>query len=775
MRTKSNLLFLKYQNEFNRLINPIGALLTDYYSPGDDVYLLAGVNFHQRNGIITEQVLPKDFDVSGYDYLLVADAESANGRTIVSRWFITGKEDDRNGMCVVSLKRDLISDFFDDVKKADFMMVRGNLDFGNVGTVSATRKVDPLLFQPEGKEYNQVKKNVYYLNRFGLSHGSEPTWIIGYVAKNIKGYQTVEIPEVGGLITFGKVWGLEFSDSKIQSNIDDAFDIVAMPYLDCKIQYTDGGGTTHVYQQSAKASLAIMTSLAAKGLFYDIQLVPYITGMGSDIVINTNNGNVVATTSNFSTPNSGLQINHFEPFEYGVYKGNYPGDAQCAHSSSSITVEFPADWPTGGTLESVVFVSDTGATEVSDWHWWEGKTTYSLKNSRYKFVSGTDYNVSGTTITFVDPQLKDDLFNMMDNGKAHLELVYKYGSNPGNIQPLLMSLAKSKETFSLSHGAGNIAQTAIKEENELKLYRLVSPNHNGIFEWSPAKDFCIRESGTTTNWNCTSSSFDVALDLKPFDPYIRVCPNFTPGSTGTIRQSGLYGTQLPHGRGLICDGDFSLTMPTSAWQQYKLNNKTFASSFSRELTTLDKKNMADTIKDATLGIGGATAAGAVAGAKFGGAYGAIAGAVAGVGIGGYRLAKNIALRQDQVDKMKAEFNMNIRSIMARPDSITKVSPLDPDNTLFPCLEVYEATDEEKAQFRAKMRLTGMLANKETTIESQMTNVTVQYPLVIGADSYQYFEGSIIRMPSATDATPEMIEEINNQLSMGVYLHLNLFN
>jgi hypothetical protein len=74
-----------------------------------------------------------------------------------------------------------------------------------------------------------------------------------------------------------------------------------------------------------------------------------------------------------------------------------------------------------------------------------------------------------------------------------------------------------------------------------------------------------------------------------------------------------------------------------------------------------------------------------------------------------------------------------------------------------------------------MRLTGMLANKETTIESQMTNVTVRYPLVIGANSYQYFEGSIIRMPSATDATPEMIEEINNQLSMGVYLHLDLFN
>jgi hypothetical protein len=76
-----------------------------------------------------------------------------------------------------------------------------------------------------------------------------------------------------------------------------------------------------------------------------------------------------------------------------------------------------------------------------------------------------------------------------------------------------------------------------KLSNELDVYRLCSPNYNGLFEWSNVK-------------NDRTDKFNIDCTLRPYNPYIHVTPVF--------KTSGLYGQDFDDQRGLICQGDFSI-------------------------------------------------------------------------------------------------------------------------------------------------------------------------------------------------------------------------
>lgn len=791
-----DLLFTKLNSYANRLIikkvNTFDDVI-DEFNPENAV--LEDVNFHQGDGINAEQVVNIDFEDFSFDYLFVAYSDD-DDKKVVSRWYVIGKNDNRRGQTNVSLKRDLISDYLDEVVKSPFMMERGNLDFGSQGPTSSSRRTDPLVFLKEEQQYNQIKKAQHLLYRYGRDFededGNEPAWIVGYVPKNIKGYQTVEIQELGIGQNYGRIWGMYFDEDGIQNNRSDAFNVLAMPLKDCSFYKSVGN---QFYHQKRDVSIAIMTALAAKGLIYDLQVVPYLPKMadvqGTGLYWNKTADTLDMSAFNYASAKTG-PYDHVQFMEYGIYKGNYPGNVQCTHSASDIKAVLPVDWPASGTLIEVVFVSDTGQNSVSDWNIWTGTTEYSLVNNRYVFVSGTDYNYdSGTrTITFVSPNLKDDLFKMMDQGLAHLEIVYKQGTAPStdgvqNVFPGIVSLAYSNDEFNVEiDSAGTNVDTAIQRDDlklsaNTDLYRLVSPNQEGIFEWSPAMNSVTRQIGVnTTRFYCGWNRYKVAVSLKPFNPYIRVCPDFEYDNQGVGSYfKSLYGENFKDGRGLICQGDFSLTMPSNAWQTYQLNNKTYASAFSREISTLEKKNAFGIAND-IMGAVGSTAGGAVAGGLKGGIPGAVAGAVVGLTTGTYKAIQGGILRRDAIDKAKADFNMSLQSIQARPDSLTKVSALDQDNKIWPYVEVYSATDEEKELFESRLCIEGMKAHKKTTIYRQMVGVTVNYPYEpegpgVVNQVYQFFSGTILKMENST-ATPEMINEINNELATGVYFNVNNF-
>lgn len=105
-----------------------------------------------------------------------------------------------------------------------------------------------------------------------------------------------------------------------------------------------------------------------------------------------------------------------------------------------------------------------------------------------------------------------------------------------------------------------------KISNQCDMYRLVSPNFNGQFEFNLAKND-IKEL----------SVFNVDYTYMPYNPYIHVNPQF----------SGLYGQDFNDARGLICGGDFSLARITDAWQSYQLQNKNYQNIFDRQIQNMD--------------------------------------------------------------------------------------------------------------------------------------------------------------------------------------------
>ena len=103
-----------------------------------------------------------------------------------------------------------------------------------------------------------------------------------------------------------------------------------------------------------------------------------------------------------------------------------------------------------------------------------------------------------------------------------------------------------------------------KTEYETKMYRLCSTGYATAFEFSPTKNYGVNYF----NYQCT---------YKPFNPYIRISPNF----------KGMYGQEFEDNRGLVVSGDFSLPQVTDEWKNYQVNNKNYDVSFNRQLQSMD--------------------------------------------------------------------------------------------------------------------------------------------------------------------------------------------
>lgn len=248
-----------------------------------------------------------------------------------------------------------------------------------------------------------------------------------------------------------------------------------------------------------------------------------------------------------------------------------------------------------------------------------------------------------------------------------------------------------------------------KINNECYLYRLVSPNYSGQFEFSLAKN-----NGLT--------KFNVDYTYRPYNPYIHVNPDF----------GGLYGQDWDDARGLICGGDFSLPIVSSAWTDYQVSNKNYQEIFDRQIANMDVNNQIaleqvnfQKITSAITGPIGGAAGGALTGAKLGGGYGAVAGAALGtagglaLGLIGGQLDENWLLRQQAEAKDYAidMYGYQLGNIQALPYSLTKTSAITYNNRLVPILETYSATDTEKQALKNKLIRDGMTVMVVDTVSN----------------------------------------------------------
>lgn len=333
--------------------------------------------------------------------------------------------------------------------------------------------------------------------------------------------------------------------------------------------------------------------------------------------------------------------------------------------------------------------------------------------------------------------------------------VIRIGSNPIGVVYWLKSCQLEKTLINADYvidvPADNLSARVL---NETTMWRLVSPNQASMFDFS-----AVRNGGV--------SGYNIDVAFKPFTPYICVAPIF----------SDLYGGNYNDGRGLIFSGEFSLDQVSSAWNEYKYNNKNYELIFNRQIATMDVSNTyaartaeqqrVTNVMSTVTGTMKGAGSGAFIGGKVGGAYGAVAGAVIG---GGTALAsgmvnaaydsenaKNeIKIRALDRQNAIAQYQYQLSNIQARGDTITKISTFNPNNKIYPVLETYTCTYQERTQLATSIKWNG--------ISLEMFGSASDFGMNGG-----YLSLTPLRLTGAP-LNPEIYNQIVQELAVGIYLY-----
>ena len=288
--------------------------------------------------------------------------------------------------------------------------------------------------------------------------------------------------------------------------------------------------------------------------------------------------------------------------------------------------------------------------------------------------------------------------------------------------------------------SNSIQITNKKQQSQTDKWRLVSPNYSGQFEFN-------------ATLNNGVDFFNVDCTYKPYNPYIHINPNF----------KNLYGQDFNDARGLIVGGDFSLPQTTDAWAQYELSNKNYQQMFDRQIQNMEVNNAVQREQQKwqiASGAVGAGVSGAFTGALVGGPVGALVGGVLGAGasavagIRDYQLSEQ--LRQEAIDYKIDQFGYSLGNIQALPYSLAKTSAFTYNNKIFPILEYYTCTEEEKQALTDKLYYNGMTVMRIGTIQEFLRSEP------------SYIKGKLIRLED-TDNNFHTVNEIANEINKGVFI------
>lgn len=307
-----------------------------------------------------------------------------------------------------------------------------------------------------------------------------------------------------------------------------------------------------------------------------------------------------------------------------------------------------------------------------------------------------------------------------------------------NVLGVILNISQSSFSFDIPLNEP-IQITNKKQQALCDMYRLCSPNYNGVFEFNVAKNDGI----TRFNVDCT---------YLPFNPYIHINPDF----------KNLYGSDFDDSRGLIVGGDFSLPIITDKWETYKLNNKNYEQIFNRQIQNMEVNNAIQRQKEAIgifTGAGQAGIQGAMTGSLVGGPLGALAGIATGAmsfgaGLLDWQLAERA--RQEALDYTKDQFGYQLGNIKALPDGISKTTAYTKNNKIFPFLEYYTCTDVEKEALANKIKYNGMTVMRIGTISEFIR------------PEKSYIKGQLIRIEEFEEDF-HILNEIANEVNKGVFV------
>ena len=155
--------------------------------------------------------------------------------------------------------------------------------------------------------------------------------------------------------------------------------------------------------------------------------------------------------------------------------------------------------------------------------------------------------------------------------------------------------------------------------------------------------------------------------------------------------------------------------------------------------------------------------GVVSGALVGGGVGAVLGGALGAAtsaIGASQdLRLNDKLRNEAIDYTKDQFGYQLGNIKALPVSLSKTTAYTINNKIYPFLEYYTCSEDEKNALKNKLKYNGMTVMVVGKLRDY-----------INTDITQYVKGQLIRFDTTGDYLDfHEVNDLANELNKGVFM------
>ena len=783
-----------YNNYYNRIYKRENTIQEYIDASSEYVVFQDGMNFEYRDGINTEKLFNTGAFTGEPNYLLLK--ENANDTVPSSRWFVVEWEMVRGNQYKAVLRRDLLADNYDAIMASPCFIEKGYVG-----------PEDSAIFNKENITVNQIKTRETL-----LKDDSKTAWIVGYIAQDhpaLSDKQFTLDPDVDMVIS-GNHTDWEYSNlvdgnehitlnpTSINNNMRFVLRWLGSASEDRRTEFMFNSSNHNSYRvYPAQVSDYWQTDLNSATKFIDsdwYSLIDWNTCL--DKVLLDNPSWASKDTFDYLVSIVGKKIQ----FQDGVYALTLTADTDAYQDNWSY-------WANGelynylyGIVNANLENGITSAyrypvayrlfikkfrftlTQVQNV---QGTYKYSLPQSVKKlddapykmfcmpYYTGSGrytFSLDGSTFIYVDKDIQMgwamSLAKELGNSLYDLQILpycplsnWRGRSNTSGIwsvdKTVDVDYIELKGANELKYGYCSFCGVSSKEqflsqysieimdyklENQCDMYRLCSPNYASVFEFNASRNGGVE-------------GYNVRYTYKPYQPFINVARKF----------GRLYGKDFKDNRGLILSGDFSLPIVKDAWINYQLQNKNYQLAFDRQIENLEVNygwQRSQGIANVVAGTvqGGTT--GSMAGGMMGGVPGAIAGAVVGTGgalaTGITDLEMQKALHNEAIDYAKDNFGFQLGNIKALPNTLNKVSSIVANSKLFPFVEYYTCTDEEKKAFDDKLKYNGMTIGRIGHI------LDFKHP-----DAQTYVKGQIIRLEGEFET--HTANEIANEFMKGWYI------
>lgn len=791
-----NLYFLKWNSYYNRTYKPLLSV-----NEAEIVGVIENCsNWNPNDGVDAEQVTAYNTFVKIPDYMAVVE----DGK-ITSRWYVIECVRTRNGQFKVSLHRDLIADYYESIKDSPMFVEKGFLSASS-----------PLIFNKENMTFNQIKKGEYLLDE-----GINCAWIVGYLARpqtgkeqDISGSVSFGTPQYDyEIISNGSITSWEYykysnlASNRVplyQGHSEDRFGICTH----------ENGSQGYLYIIDSEGDMKVDYKYPNSST-----ITAFKSGIGSRLRKSFNSTYKAQLTSQVSSE-LGLKtlsyVNSLRDFDGKIIKSNEGTTkywrvsvrsevTEITHSVTAgamyntyvdwVTPEIETGTPNEDSFKLIAYVNNF-TVNLEDITPRVGQASFTISKTRTHLIDApydmfaipcpVNRSASVTVTKGAEVYTYTQDFSM----SLAMSIIYQGQTNVYDIQllpynPVIGLNRKSNGNLSCGSGMSELDFTYVKQgdtnvavifncrqskfskiisttnrlpdsvvfdesnpiekkvKNECSFLRICSPSGSNSFDFSP-----MMNKGLT--------SFTIDCTYKPYTPYIRVCPTF----------SGLYGKDYGDTRGLIVQGDFSLPVLTSEWKQYEINNKNYSNVFERENQSLALQHEKRMIQQKVAVAAGVAGAGLQAVGSVSAGFGVGGGLAAGAVGGGLSLAAGIAdiniskeLYNENMSYRRDMFGMNLENIQARPQGLARTSAFTNNNKVFPFVELYDATDEEKEALRNKIKYNGMTVGVIGTLYNYIYNAQVS------DETTHYVKGQLI--VTDIDDDYHSYQALNNELDMGI--------